>query len=138
MREVDPAFTDPMISHLYFGLGRLEEAYRASIAHYEKCGDRLCDALREAELRGWAEGGWEGSKRAAAELLASIEGFSPNAIATFYSFAGDTDEAFAWLEEGYRQREPLMVNVKGMPSFDPIRSDPRFDDLVRRIGFPES
>ena len=136
VREVDPAFTSPVISHLYFGLGRLEEAHRASIAHLERCGSR-CDASREAQLRGWAEGGWEGSMRASAELLASIEGFSPNAIARFYSLAGDTDEAFAWLEEGYRRREPLMLNVKGQPSFDPLRADPRFDDLVRRIGYPE-
>jgi TolB-like protein len=137
VREVDPAFSDPILVHLYFGQGRLEEAHRARIAYYEQCGSRRCDALREATLRGWAEGGWEGSMRAVAEIYAAIEGFSPNTIATLYSLAGDTDEAFAWLEEGYRQREPLMVNVKGQPSFDPIRSDPRFDDLVRRIGFPE-
>ncbi len=125
-----------MISHLYFYLGRLEEAYRAEIAHLERCGSR-CDALREAALRGWAEGGWEGSMRAIAELLASIEGYSPNTIALCYSLAGDTDEAFAWLEEGYRRREPLMANVKSWPVFDPLRADPRFDDLVRRIGYPE-
>ena len=75
--------------------------------------------------------------RASAELFASVEGFSPFIIALFYSLAGDTDEAIAWLEEGYRQRDPLMVNVKGQPSFDPLRADPRFDDLVRRIGYPE-
>ena len=80
--------------------------------------------------------GWEGSRRAVAEVYAAIEGFSPNSIAIIYSLAGDTDEAFAWLEEGYRRRESLMINVKGQPGFDPIRSDPRFEDLVRRIGFP--
>jgi len=43
----------------------------------------------------------------------------------------------AWLEKGYRRRDPLMINVKSLPSLDPLRSDPRFDDLVRRIGYPE-
>jgi TolB-like protein/tetratricopeptide (TPR) repeat protein len=135
VRQVDPTFTDPVLSHLYFALGRLEEAQRAWIAYCERCGKR-CDPMREAALRGWAEGGWAGSMRAVAELNAAIKGYSPNAIAILYSLAGYTDEAFAWLEEGYRQRDPLMANLKGMPSFDPIRSDPRFDDLVRRIGFP--
>ena len=136
VREVDPAFTDFFISLLYFDLGRLEEAHRASIGFYEQCGSR-CDAVREAQLRGWAEGGWEGSWRAGAELFASVEGFSPFTIAHFYSLAGDTDEAFAWLEEGYRRRDPLMINLKSLPTLDPLRADPRFDDLVRRIGYPE-
>jgi eukaryotic-like serine/threonine-protein kinase len=135
VRQVDPTFTDPVVSHLYFALGRLEEAQRAWIAFCERCGKR-CDPMREAALRGWAEGGWAGSMRAVAEFDSAIKGFSPNAIAIFYSLAGNTDEAFAWLEEGYRQRDPVMVNVRGMPAFDPLRSDPRFDDLVRRIGFP--
>jgi eukaryotic-like serine/threonine-protein kinase len=134
-RQVDPTFTDPVVSHVYFALGRLEEGQRAWIEYCERCGKR-CDPMREAALRGWAEGGWAGSMRAVADFNAAIEGYSPNVIAMFYSVAGDTDEAFAWLEEGYRQRDPLMVNMKGNPSFDPIRSDPRFDDLVRRIGFP--
>jgi len=50
---------------------------------------------------------------------------------------GETDEAFAWLERGFRDRDPLMVATRTDPCFDPIRSDPRFDDLFRRIGFPE-
>ena len=137
VRELDPAFTDGLISNLYFGLGRLEEAHRALIAFYEQCGSR-CEGMRNVAMRGWAEGGWEGSTRAVAEVYASIEGFSPNVIAISYSHAGEVDEAIAWLEEGYRQREPLMVNVKSIPDFDLLRSDPRFEDLVRRIGFPES
>jgi tetratricopeptide (TPR) repeat protein len=138
VREVNPTFTDFFISQLYFDLGRLEEAHRAYIAFvsYEQCGSR-CDAVRKAADRGWAEGGWEGSQRASAELLASVEGFSPFSIALFYSRAGDTDEAIAWLEEGYRRRDPLMINLKSLPSLDPLRADPRFDDLVRRIGYPE-
>jgi len=136
VREVDPAYTDPFIPLVYFNLGRLEEARREGRAGFEQCGSR-CDAMREAAQRGLAEGGWEGSMRASAELLASIEGYSPNSIAISYSLAGDTDEAIAWLEEGYRRRAPLMINLKSLPSFDPLRADPRFDDLVRRIGFPE-
>jgi hypothetical protein len=47
------------------------------------------------------------------------------------------NEAFAWLERGYRERDPQMIALKAFPPFDPLRSDPRFDDLLRRIGFPE-
>ncbi len=137
VREVDPAYTDPFIPFVYFNLGRLEEERRARIAYFEQCGSR-CDAVREAAQRGRAEGGREGSMRASAELLASIEGYSANSIAIYYSLAGDTDEAIAWLEEGYRRRDPLMTNVKSLPNFDLLRADPRFEDLVRRIGFPES
>jgi hypothetical protein len=66
-----------------------------------------------------------------------IEGQSPWAIAAGYSQIGETDEAFAWLERGYRERDPLMVLTKTDPSLLPLRSDPHFDDLLRRIGFPE-
>ena len=60
------------------------------------------------------------------------------ALAISLTRAGETDEAFAALERGYRAREPAMIYLKGNPDLDSLRSDPRFDDLVRRIGFPES
>jgi TolB-like protein/class 3 adenylate cyclase len=137
VRELAPDFVDLDIANLYFHLGRLEEAHRAYLAFWERCGTP-CDAFREAAERGWAEGGWEGSQRALLEVLTAIEGFSPTAIAMIYARIGETDEAFAWLERGYRERDPLMVGMMARPEYDPLRSDPRFDDLLRRIGFPES
>ncbi len=49
---------------------------------------------------------------------------------------GETEEALDWLERAYREHDRGMVNLK--VHFDPLRSDPRFDDLLRRIGFPEN
>ena len=47
------------------------------------------------------------------------------------------DEAFAWLEKAYEERDPQLtyVKVRGR-RYDPLRHDPRFADLVRRIGLP--
>jgi hypothetical protein len=49
---------------------------------------------------------------------------------------GETEEAMAWLERAYEEHAPDLVWAKADPSFDPLRSDPRFQDLLRRIGFP--
>jgi hypothetical protein len=43
----------------------------------------------------------------------------------------------AWLEKGYPQHDFWLSFLKGDPMFDSLRSDPRFQDLVRRIGFPQ-
>ncbi len=51
---------------------------------------------------------------------------------------GETEEAMAWLERAYEERDPQLLAVKTDPGMDPLRSDPRFQDLLRRIGFPES
>ncbi len=88
--------------------------------------------------RGWAEGGWEGAIRAWLAVVTTTEGFPPWPIAITYAWIGEAEEAFAWLERGYRERDPLMKQLRSDPSLDPLRSDPRFDDLLRRIGFPES
>jgi hypothetical protein len=62
---------------------------------------------------------------------------SPWDIASLYGRIGETDEALAWLERGYRACDPFMTLTKADPAFDPLRSDPRYHDLVRRIGIPE-
>jgi len=55
-------------------------------------------------------------------------------IAVIYASLGDTDQAMNWLEKAFEERFNPSVLLR--PGFDPLRSDPRFEDLVRRIGFP--
>jgi tetratricopeptide (TPR) repeat protein len=55
-------------------------------------------------------------------------------IAVIYAALGDTEQAMNWLEKGYQERFNPGVLLR--PGFDPLRSDPRFQALVRRIGLP--
>jgi TolB-like protein/DNA-binding winged helix-turn-helix (wHTH) protein/Flp pilus assembly protein TadD len=55
-------------------------------------------------------------------------------IAVIHGSLGDADQAMNWLEKGYEQRFNPSVLLR--PGFDPLRSDPRFQDLLRRIGLP--
>jgi len=59
-------------------------------------------------------------------------------IALVYAGLGQNDEAMAWLDEAYRGRSAwlLQLSLKVDPRWDPLRSDARFQDLLRRIGFP--
>ena len=55
-------------------------------------------------------------------------------FARIYAGLGDKDQAFAWLEKGYEERSTPLYFLKVDPIWDPLRSDPRFNDLLRRIG----
>jgi TolB-like protein/DNA-binding winged helix-turn-helix (wHTH) protein/Flp pilus assembly protein TadD len=50
---------------------------------------------------------------------------------------GDKDQAFAWLEKAYSQHSYALITLKVEPSYDPLRSDPRFQDLMRRVGLAQ-
>jgi hypothetical protein len=55
-------------------------------------------------------------------------------IANVYVALGQTENAFEWLERAYEQREYILTTLNVSPAFDPIRGDPRFEDLLRRVG----
>jgi hypothetical protein len=57
-------------------------------------------------------------------------------LAIAYAQLGENDRAFELLEQRYRDRGFEMLTLKNIPSLDPLRSDPRFQDLVRRVGLP--
>ena len=59
---------------------------------------------------------------------------SPHEIAIIYAGLGEKDQAFAWLEKAYADRSWRLPFLKVEPRFDSLRSDPRFTDLVRRVG----
>jgi len=62
---------------------------------------------------------------------------SPLTIASIYAQLGETGLAVASLEQAYQQRYPLLAYLKVERRWDPLRDDPRFQDLVRRMNFPE-
>jgi TolB-like protein/DNA-binding winged helix-turn-helix (wHTH) protein/Flp pilus assembly protein TadD len=58
-------------------------------------------------------------------------------IGILYGALGDLNEAFAWLDKAYQERDPQLTYLKAGRRFEPLRHDPRFQDLVRRVGLPE-
>jgi TolB-like protein/Tfp pilus assembly protein PilF len=90
---------------------------------------------------GLAEGGYKGAQRAIADLLVARReasgGFAPRSgwIALRYFDAGDYNRAIYWLERAFVDRDPNLPYITG-PVWDPLRSDPRFQDLLRRMNLP--
>ena len=72
------------------------------------------------------------------ELLELRKGqyISPGQLAIIYIGLGEKDKAFAYLEEANKMHDLSIMRLKVERRFDPLRSDPRFNDLVRRIGIP--
>ena len=61
----------------------------------------------------------------------------PYHIALIYNGLGDRDQAFEWLERGFEQRDPKMTFLKVDPKWNNVRDDPRFMDLMRRVGLSQ-
>jgi TolB-like protein/Flp pilus assembly protein TadD len=84
-----------------------------------------------------------GKKREAEEILEQLKDRSKQSYVPAYGFAeiyiglGDKEQALASLEKAYADRSMLMTFIKVDPEFDSLRSDPRFKDLLRRLGLPQ-
>ncbi len=81
-----------------------------------------------------------GRRNDALRLLAELKrrkqaGYVPAAaFVQAYLGLGDNDQAFAWLEQAYKEQSNILQWLKVEPTFDSLRGDPRFADLVRRVG----
>jgi serine/threonine protein kinase/tetratricopeptide (TPR) repeat protein len=97
-------------------------------------------ADEEGIEQAWAQDGLTGATRWAATIMATRNSTSrslPADTAIFLAMAQEWDEAIEWLERAYEIRDPNMPYIT-LPVFDPLRSDPRFQDLLRRLNLPES
>ena len=59
---------------------------------------------------------------------------SPYLFAVIYLGLGDKDQAFVWLDKAFQDRSSFLIWLKVEPQFDSLRDDPRFQDLLRRVG----
>jgi tetratricopeptide (TPR) repeat protein len=71
----------------------------------------------------------------AAQLQAAGRG-NPLGVAKRYAEAGERDLAFQWLEKAFTERTPQLLHIVADPAYDDLREDPRYRDLIRRIGIP--
>jgi TolB-like protein/DNA-binding winged helix-turn-helix (wHTH) protein/Flp pilus assembly protein TadD len=84
-----------------------------------------------------------GDQEEARKILAKLRtyhesGLVPSgSVGILYGALGDLDEAFAWLEKAYEERDPQLTYLKAGRRFEPLRHDPRFQQFVHRMGLPE-
>ena len=84
-----------------------------------------------------------GNRNEARRILAKLRtlherGLVPSgSIGILYGALGELNEAFAWLEKAYEERDPQLTYLKAGRRFEPLRQDPRFRELMRRVGLPE-
>jgi tetratricopeptide (TPR) repeat protein len=121
-----------------FASGRHTEVVEAAKAYLDVLyGD---PAVEEALEQGWAEGGYtEAMGRAAAALEERFRKsfVGPVDIVLLYTHAHKHGKALEWLDRAFEIRDPNLPYI-GMLSNDPLlRSDPRFQDLLRRMNLPE-
>jgi TolB-like protein/DNA-binding winged helix-turn-helix (wHTH) protein/Tfp pilus assembly protein PilF len=137
--EMDPNFA---MAHNQLAQGYLEKhMYSEAVTELEKAvrlsgGSPTCIANL---ARAYAASGKRGE---AIRLLSGLQKRSNptysygSEIATIYASLGNRDQAMNWLEKAYEERFNPGVLLR--PGFDPLRSDPRFEDLVHRIGLPRT
>ena len=70
------------------------------------------------------------------EERANREHISPYVLAVFYACAGEKGQVLALLEQAYQRRLPILAWVKVSREWGPLRSHPRFQDLLRRMNSP--
>jgi tetratricopeptide (TPR) repeat protein len=132
--ELEPRFAP---AYLYLGEVYLRKGmYQEAIASYKK-GVELGDG-RPAVL-GFAYGR-AGRKTEAMRIIEELSHSRDRAatsIAIVYAGIGDNDRALALLEEAYREHSDSLIYLRSQPLYDPLRSDPRFQNLLSRMNFPQ-
>ena len=108
--------------------------------------DEAVEAFERSDID-WRLGyayGVAGRREEALAILAKLEGraelghyVSPFQRAAILSGLGEKDQAFEWLEQAYREKTPWLAWYRVDRTLDPLRSDPRYTDLGRRLGLVE-
>ena len=132
-RDANDTFSHAYLGMAYIATGRFPEA----IAEFELC-DKIQGPTTSNSVflgRAFAGAGRRDEALAIAKKLAESKQYlAPSEIATLYAALGDHEKAFAALEKAFAERDLQLRFMRVDPGYDPIRNDPRFADLLRRLG----
>jgi TolB-like protein len=136
--EMDPSFyrIGDWIEMAYEQKGFYDKALEARLKAMAARGSRpeTMSALKAA----FAASGWKGYLRKQLELMKAEVGkksLPTYSMARLYARLGDNQQALEWLQKAYDKHSDYLVLLKVDPMFDETRSDPRFAELMRKIGF---
>ena len=135
---------DPNFAPAHFYLGRAYEQkgmFREAVVELRKALVLSAESTLSKAALGHAyavAGNRTEAVRILEELLSGPKGtyVSPYSVAAIYAGLGKMDKAFFWLEQAYQQHDGDLRLLKVDPWMDPLRSDPRFQTLMRRMNFP--
>ena len=127
----------------YYNLGRCylqQGRFGGAVAAFEKALQLSGNNPYLLACLGRAQGA-AGNREPAEQLLREFskqdttQYVSPANRVLIYRGLGDDDQVFVWLEEAYKERSSMLSWLKVDPDFEPLRDDPRFGDLLAKVGF---
>jgi len=131
----DLPFAQHALSDALHLRGSYEEAFAAEKSYLSAVRDVEAEA---ALTEGYAEGGYTESMRRLANKMAERSLKTKTRafwLAGLYIRAGENERALEWLERAFENNDPNMPYLL-LPTFDSVRDDPRFQDLMRRMNIP--
>jgi TolB-like protein len=138
--EFDANFvwTHVMLAHVYAWKGMYQESFLAC----EKVASLYCGSPYSTAMRGLILAIIGETAKASAVLNESkkqpkLDSLSLISLAEAHSLLGEKDEAFQLLEVAYQDRVGVLIFLDALPNFKSIRADPRYADLLRRMGLPQ-
>jgi eukaryotic-like serine/threonine-protein kinase len=126
----------------YWGEHRYPETIEEFATDAQLEGDKNTAEFAAALDAGFRAGGWPGALRKAIEVSlarrkAKDDFVHAYRIAELYAELGDKDHAFEWINTAYQEHGHLLYGLRTDFTLDSLRSDPRYAELVRKIGFPQ-
>ena len=130
------------LSTPYWGEHKYPQVIQEYQTYAQLSGDRINEEYAAALDSGFRSGGWpsaahKGIEALTAEYKAKTNYLAPYQIAELYGDIDDKDHAFEWLNIAYQERCVLVMAIRTDPTLDALRSDPRYAELVRKIGLPQ-
>jgi eukaryotic-like serine/threonine-protein kinase len=140
--EMDPSF--PLahyeLSDTYYAMGK----YDAALGEWKKAAvlssDKEDIVIANEVTKVYGRSGFHAALVESVELLKQLgkrRYVDPGDIGYGYARLGDKDQAFAWLEKAYAEKADSLLYIKVKFAMDALRSDPRYTDLLKRMGLPQ-
>jgi serine/threonine protein kinase len=128
------------LAQAYWGKRMYPQVIEQWKAYGQLTGDQSETEFAAALEDGFRSQGWRGALTKGVETREAqrkANYWSSYTIATLYADLGDKEQAFRWLDTAYQERDAALLGLKTDYLLDSVRSDPRFPELVKKVGLPQ-